>query len=221
MAEFTLTAESTHNRWNRDLSPQLTVGSGAMVHFECLDSSGGQLGPESTLEDFLRIDRGKIHTLTGPVFVEDAKPGNVLRIQFLEIAHRGWGWSSIVPGLGLLPEHFPDPFFFIWNLEESISRSLAPAMVPLRPFCGVVGVAPGEEGEFRTRPPGVFGGNIDVRDLCTGSTLYLPVQTTGALLSLGDAHAAQGDGEVCINGIECPVHVTVRLELLKNQKLVQ
>src|ERR1700745_1573673 len=79
MAEFTLTAASTHNRWNRDLSPQLTVGSGATVHFECLDSSGGQLGPESTLEDFLRIDRNKIHTLTGPVFVKDAQPGDVLR----------------------------------------------------------------------------------------------------------------------------------------------
>jgi acetamidase/formamidase len=219
MAEFTLTAASTHNRWNRDLSPRLTVGSGATIHFECLDSSGGQLGPESTLEDFLRIDRDKIHTLTGPVFVEGAQPGDVLQIQFLEIAHRGWGWSSIIPGLGFLPEHFPDPFFFTWKLEESISRSLAPAIVPLRPFCGVVGVAPGELGEFRTRPPGVFGGNIDVRDLSAGSVLYLPVQTAGALLSLGDAHAAQGDGEVCINGIECPVDMTVRLKLLKNKML--
>ncbi|HEX3445070.1 MAG TPA: acetamidase/formamidase family protein, partial [Chthoniobacterales bacterium] len=177
MAEFTLTAASTHNRWNRDLSPQLTVESDATVHFECLDSSGGQLGPESTLEEFLRIDRDRIHTLTGPVFVEDAQPGDVLRIEFLKIAHRGWGWSSIIPSLGFLPEHFPDPFFFGWKLEEKISRSLAPAIVPLRPFCGVVGVAPGEEGEFRTRPPGVFGGNIDVRDLSAGSALYLPVQT--------------------------------------------
>jgi acetamidase/formamidase len=219
MAEFTLTSASTHDRWNRDLSPQLTVGSGATIHFECLDSSGGQLGPESTLEDFLRIDRDKIHTLTGPVFVEDAHPGDVLRIQSLKLAHRGWGWSSIIPGLGFLPEHFPDPFFFTWKLEESISRSLAPAVVPLRPFCGVVGVALGEEGEFRTRPPGVFGGNIDVRDLCAGSALYLPIQTTGALLSIGDAHAAQGDGEVCINGIECSIDVTVRVELLKNKKL--
>jgi acetamidase/formamidase len=219
MAEFTLTSATTHNRWNRDLSPQLTVETGATVHFECLDSSGGQLGPESTLEEFLRIDRNKIHTLTGPVFVEDAQPGDVLRVEFLKIAHRGWGWSSIIPGLGFLPEHFPDPFFFGWKLEESVSRSLAPAIVPLRPFCGVVGVAPSGEGEFRTRLPGVFGGNIDVRDLSAGSALHLPVQTPGALLSLGDAHAAQGDGEVCINGIECPVDVTVRLKLLKNKKL--
>jgi acetamidase/formamidase len=219
MPEFTLTAASTHNRWNRDLSPQLTVGSDAVIHIECLDSSGGQLGPHSTLADFLQIDRNKIHTLTGPIFVEDAQPGDVLRIEFLKISHRGWGWSSIIPGLGFLPEHFPEPFFFSWKLEESISRSLVPAMVPLCPFCGVIGVAPGEEGEFRTRPPGIFGGNIDVRDLSVGSTLYLPVQTPGALLSLGDAHAAQGDGEVCVNGIECPVDVTVRLKLLKSKKL--
>jgi acetamidase/formamidase len=219
MAEFTLTAASTHSRWNRDLAPQLSVGSAAVVHFQCLDSSGGQVGPESTLNDFLQIDRNKIHTLTGPVFVEDAQPGDVLGIEFLEIAHQGWGWSSIFPNLGFLPQQFPEPFFFIWTLEKNVSRSLAPAIVPLRPFCGVVGLAPDEEGEFRTRCPGVFGGNIDVRDLGVGSTLYLPVQTTGALLSVGDAHAAQGDGEVCINGIECPADVTVRLKLLKNKKL--
>jgi len=74
MAEFTLTAASTHNRWNRDLPPQLRVGSGAIIHFECLDSSGGQVGPRSTLADFIRIDRAKIHTLTGPVFVEGNVP---------------------------------------------------------------------------------------------------------------------------------------------------
>ena len=219
MTESTLNATSTHNRWNRDLAPQLSVGSDAVVHFQCLDSSGGQVGPASTLDDFLRIDRNKIHTLTGPVFVEDAQPGDVLGIEFLEIAHLGWGWSSIVPNLGFLPEQFPEPFFFIWNLEKNVSRSLVPAIVPLRPFCGVVGVTPGEKGEFRTRPPGVFGGNIDVRDLSAGSTLYLPVQTAGALLSIGDAHAAQGDGEVCINAIECPADVTVRLKLFKNRKL--
>jgi acetamidase/formamidase len=219
MPEFTLTAVSTHDRWNRDLSPQLSVTSGAIIHIECLDSSGGQLGPHSKLPDFLQIDRNKIHTLTGPVLVEDAQPGDVLQVEFLEITHRGWGWSSITPGLGFLPGRFPEPFFFSWKLDEHVSRSLAPAMVPLRPFCGVVGVAPGEEGEFRTRCPGVFGGNIDVRDLSSGATIYLPVQTPGALLSLGDAHAAQGDGEVCINGIECPVDLTVRLKLLKSKKL--
>jgi acetamidase/formamidase len=108
---------------------------------------------------------------------------------------------------------------FHWQLEESVSRSLLPAVVPLRPFCGVMGVAPSEDGEFRTRPPGIFGGNMDVRELCSGSTLYLPVLNAGALFSAGDAHAAQGDGEVCINGIECPADVSLRFHLHRQRSL--
>ena len=82
-----------------------------------------------------------------------------------------------------------------------------------------MGVAPAGPGEMRTRPPGAFGGNMDVKDLVAGSTLYLPVFNEGALFSLGDVHAAQGDGEICINGIECPAVVTVRFTLLKNARL--
>ena len=82
-----------------------------------------------------------------------------------------------------------------------------------------MGVAPAEDGEFRTRPPGIFGGNMDVRELCTGATLYLPVLNRGALFSAGDAHAAQGDGEVCINGIECPADVTLRFQVHKQRAL--
>ena len=104
-------------------------------------------------------------------------------------------------------------------LEGEVSRSLAPAVVPLRPFCGVMGVARAEDGEFITRPPGPFGGNMDVRDLSAGAKLYLPVLNPGALFSAGDAHAAQGDGEVCINGIECPADVTLRFHLHKHQPL--
>jgi acetamidase/formamidase len=104
-------------------------------------------------------------------------------------------------------------------LEPLVSRSLGPAIVPLRPFCGILGVAPAELGEFRTRPPGVFGGNMDVRELAAGATLYLPVLQPGALFSCGDAHAAQGNGEVCINGIECPLDVTLRFQLHKHQPL--
>ena len=82
-----------------------------------------------------------------------------------------------------------------------------------------MGVARADDGAFRTRPPGPFGGNLDVRELCAGSTLYLPVYNSGALFSCGDGHAAQGDGEVCINGIECPLDVTLRFNLHKHQPL--
>ena len=177
------------------------------------------MNSKTTLPEYLAIDRGRIHALTGPVFIEGAEPGDVLEIEILDIQHKGWGWTSVVEGLGFFKERFPDPFLFIWELERQVTRSLAPAVVPLRPFCGVMGVAPAEDGEFRTRPPGIFGGNMDVRELCCGSTLYLPVLNHGGIFSVGDAHAAQGDGEVCINGIECPVDVSLRFQLHKGRHL--
>ena len=219
MPEHTLSAEPTHSRWNRTLLPRLSIDSGDTVQFECVDASGAQVHPRMRLDEYLAIDRNKIHALTGPVYVKGAEPGDVLQIDVLEVVHQGWGWTSIVEGLGFLKHRFAEPFFFLWELEPEVSRSLAPATVPLRPFCGVMGVAPAEDGEFRTRPPGIFGGNMDVRELCGGATLYLPVQNRGALFSAGDAHAAQGDGEVCINGIECPVDATLRFQLHKQRAL--
>jgi acetamidase/formamidase len=219
MAEHLLTAEPTHSRWNRALAPRLTIASGDSVVMSCLDSSGGQVTPSSSVDDFLAIDRGRIHALTGPIYIEGAEPGDVLEIRVLQVEHLGWGWSSVIPGLGFLKEEFREPFLFHWALDREISRSLEAAVVPLRPFCGVMGVAPAEDGEFRTRPPGPFGGNMDVRELCTGATLYLPVYNSGALFSAGDAHAAQGDGEVCINGIECPAEVRLRFFVHHQQAL--
>ena len=217
--EHRLGAEPTHSRWDASLAPRLTVEAGDVVRFECLDASGGQVGRGMTAAEFAGIDRGKIHALTGPVAVRGAQPGDVLEVKVLEVRHLGWGWTSVIPGLGLLKERFTEGALFHWELEGQVTRSLAPATVPLRPFCGIMGVAPREMGEFRTRAPGVFGGNMDVKELCTGSTLYLPVQQAGALFSCGDAHAAQGDGEVCINGIECPAEVTLEFRLHKAQSL--
>jgi len=219
MADHSLSAGPTHSRWNRSLEPRIEIASGDTVHMECVDSSGAQVRPGMTVEEFLAIDRGKIHALTGPIAVKDAAPGDALEVEVVEVAHQGWGWSSVLPGLGFLKERFCEPYLFHWTLEGHVSRSLFPALVPLRPFCGVMGVAPGEDGEFRTRPPGVFGGNMDVRELCAGARLYLPVLNRGALFSAGDAHAAQGDGEVCINGIECPADATLRFRLHKHRTL--
>jgi acetamidase/formamidase len=219
MAEHRLPAEPTHSRWDRSLAPRLTIASGDVVHMSCLDASGGQVKPGSTVDDFLNIDRGRIHALTGPIYIEGAEPGDVLEIEVKQVEHLGWGWSSTLPGLGFLKKEFSEPFLFHWTLDPEVSRSLGPAIVPLRPFCGVMGVAQAEDGAFRTRPPGPFGGNLDVRELCTGSTLYLPVFNKGALFSAGDAHAAQGDGEVCINGIECPSEVTLSFRVHHQQRL--
>ena len=219
MSEHTITAEPTHSVWDRSLEPRLRIEPGDEVQIECADASGGQVQPGMTTEDYLRIDRTKIHALTGPIWVEGAAPGDVLEIDVLATRHSGWGWSSVVEGLGFLKERFSEPYLFHWQLDGESTSSLAPAVVPVRPFLGVMGVARADDGAFRTRPPGPFGGNLDVRELCAGSKLYLPVYNRGALFSCGDGHAAQGDGEVCINGIECPLDVTLAFHLHKRQPL--
>lgn len=219
MAELSVSATPTHSCWNRALEPRIHVAPGDTLHMECVDSSGAQVNPSTTLAEYLKIDRSKIHALTGPIFVDGAEPGDVLQVDILEVAHKGWGWTSVVPGLGFLKARFAEPFFHIWKFEGNISKSISPAVVPLNPFCGVMGVARAEDGEFKTRPPGIFGGNLDVRELCTGATLYLPVLNRGALFSAGDAHGAQGDGEVCINGMECPADVTLRFHVHKQRAL--
>jgi len=219
MTTHSLSAEPAHSVWDRSLEPRLHIESGDQVHFECVDASGGQVQPGMTVDEYQQIDRTRIHALTGPVWIEGAEPGDVLQIDVLATQHRGWGWSSIIEGLGFLKERFRTPYLFHWQLDGNETRSLFPAVLPVRPFLGVMGVARAEDGSFRTRPPGPFGGNLDVRELCAGSKLYLPVFNDGALFSCGDGHAAQGDGEVCINGIECPLDVTLGFHLHKQQPL--
>ena len=219
MTEHILSASPTHSVWDRSIPPRLHIHSGDEVAYECVDASGGQVHPGMTIQDYVAIDRTRIHALTGPVWIDGAEPGDVLEIDVLSTRHADWGWSSVIEGLGFLKDRFRDPYLFHWQLDGESTASLAPAVVPLRPFLGVMGVARAEDGKFRTRPPGPFGGNLDVRELCAGSRLYLPVFNPGALFSCGDGHAAQGDGEVCINGIECPLDVTLRFHLHKQQPL--
>jgi acetamidase/formamidase len=219
MKEHTLTADPTHSVWDRSLAPRLRIEPGDEVQIECTDASGGQVKPGMTAEEFGAIDRTRIHALSGPIWIDGSEPGDVLQIDVLATRHFGWGWSSVIEGLGFLKERFRTPYLFHWELDGEFTHSLAPAVVPVRPFLGVMGVARVEDGAFRTRPPGPFGGNLDVRELCAGSRLYLPVYNAGALFSCGDGHAAQGDGEVCINGIEAPLDVTLRFRLHKQQPL--
>jgi acetamidase/formamidase len=219
MTEHILSAEPTHSVWDRSLAPRLRIEPGDEVQIECVDASGGQVHPGMTTAEYLAIDRTRIHALTGPIWVEGAEPGDVLQIDILSTRHASWGWSSVLAGLGFLKDRFREPYLFHWTLEGESTRSLEPAVVPVRPFLGVMGVARADDGKFRTRPPGPFGGNLDVRELCAGSRLYLPVFNHGALFSCGDGHAAQGDGEVCINGIECPLDVTLGFRLHKHQPL--
>lgn len=210
----------TVHRWNNATPPRLTLTPGDTVTLRCADSSGRQVQPDWTAADFKRsFDPLKVHALTGPVAVAGAEPGDVLEIHIDAYAHKGWAWTSLIPGLGLLAEDFPENHLFIWKLEETVTRSIPGVTLDLHPFAGIIGVQRAELGEFRTRAPGAFGGNMDVRHLTAGTTLYLPVFTSGANLLAGDCHAAQGDGEVCINGMEAPMDITLTIGLQKQRAL--
>jgi acetamidase/formamidase len=219
-ADHRLGREARHFQWDRGLSPAATVRSGDVIRLETQEVSGGQVQVGAPAEMVARLDRSRFYPLTGPVYVEGAVPGNVLKVEMLEIRPGGWGWTANFPGRGLLPDDFPDPYIRYFDLDGRTEVAFAPGVtLPLDPFCGTIGVAADEAGPLPVRPPHAGGGNIDTRQLVEGSTLYLPVLVDGALLSVGDGHAAQGDGEVCLTAIECDLTVTVRLSLLTGHSL--
>lgn len=204
------------------ISPAVVAKPGETIHFECMDSSGGQLGSDATLETLNALDFGKINPVSGPVYVEGARPGDALKVTLRKFIPSGVGWTANIPGFGLLADQFTDPALHVWSYD---ANSMVPALygpggrVPLKPFAGTIGVAPAEPGTHSVVPPRRVGGNMDIRDLTAGVTLYLPVELDGALFSIGDTHAAQGDGEVCGTAIESQMNVEATIELVKDAKL--
>ena len=211
-----------HHGWDRSIPPAQTVAPGSRLHFQCLDSSGGQFTADSTSADVAKLDFGKINPVTGPVHVDGAEPGDILKVQIEAFHPSGFGWTANIPGFGLLADQFEAPHLRTWSYDRD---TLAPALfsdiaqVPLKPFAGTIGLAPAEPGLHSVVPPRRMGGNLDIRDLAAGTTLYLPVEVAGALFSIGDTHAAQGDGEVCGTAIESPMDVEVTLDLIKQERL--
>jgi acetamidase/formamidase len=212
--------ERSHLAWDPAIPAIETVQSGAIVEFDMLDASGGQLHGASTVEDLGRLDFDKVDQVNGPVAVVGAEPGDTLQIDLLEFEPADWGWTANIPGFGLLADQFPDPYLRITKVPGVGERAefLAGVRVPIVPFCGEVGVAP-IDGPRSTIPPDLHGGNMDTRHLTAGATLFLPVFHEGARLSMGDGHATQGDGEVCGTGIETPMRALVRLTVRKDLHL--
>lgn len=219
--KFHVGRECGHVKWSRKIAPKLTVSSGQTVTFDAVDSSNGQLNARSDASAIKSLDLGLANPVFGPILVENAQPGDVLKVEVLNLEVADWGWSAIIPGFGLLAEDFPESEIKIWSLDRKNGYAQLKNMrIPLRPFLGCMGLAPGNDEELSTVPPTHAGGNMDCRELGIGSTVYLPVQTAGALFSCGDGHAAQGHGEVCGTAIETPIRATLRFELCKNQPWV-
>lgn len=219
---YTIHDHQHHFGWDNSFVPVETVAPGTTIEFQCVDSSAGQLTADSTVGDVATLDFGKINPVTGPIFVEGAEPGDALKITIDSFKPSGFGWTANIPGFGLLADQFPDPALTIWKYDPD---TLAPALfgkdgrVPLKPFAGTIGNALAEGGLHTIVPPRRVGGNMDIRDLAAGTTLYLPVEVAGALFSVGDTHAAQGDGEVCGTAIESPMHTVMTLDLIKGANL--
>lgn len=213
-------ADTFHYKWSRSHTPVLHIKPGESVTFQVNEVTSSQVSRKSAADDLANLDAEKFYPLAGPVSVEGARPGDALVVDVIRVKTANWGWSGIVPDLGLL-EEFDKPYLWIWNLRDGRYAPFKNGIrVPIKPFCGVYGVAPPEEGYFDVMPPGKHGGNMDIRHLTGGSRLLLPVWVEGGLFSVGDVHAAQGDGEVCVTAIECPGEVTLRFDVMRGEKIV-
>jgi acetamidase/formamidase len=218
--DHTIHQHHHHFGWDNRFEPVAEVAPGTVVSFETTDASGGQLNQASTTQDVVTLDFTKVNPVTGPIRVLGAEPGDALAVRILEFKPSGWGWTANIPGFGLLAEDFPQAHLKTWTLDNpDVGEFLPGIQVPLKAFPGTIGVAPREDGLHSVVPPRMCGGNMDIRDLAVGSTLYLPVQVDGALFSVGDTHAAQGDGEVCGTAIESPMEITLGFDLIKGANL--
>jgi acetamidase/formamidase len=210
--------DASHFGWDNSIAPVLEIESGEDVELEVRDASGGQLDKDSSLDAVAALDFGRVNPVTGPVFVKGAQPGDVLAIDILELRPRDWGWTAIIPGFGLLADEFTEPWLRISEVDAGQGRVRFGngVTLPYEPFPGTIGVAPDEPGEHSIVPPRKWGGNMDVKHLRAGTTLFLPVGVEGALFSVGDTHAAMGDGEVCGTAVEAPMDIAVRLTVRKD-----
>ncbi|MGB3309093.1 MAG: acetamidase/formamidase family protein [Nodosilinea sp.] len=235
-----------------DSEPILTVKSGDRIRMETVSHegiladqgdtveflTGGGIKADDILPDQITI-KGTVpksgpgpHVITGPIYVEDAEPGDVLEIKTIDIDYRvPYGVISNRHGKGSLPGEYPENDEPIYtkiipiDAENEIgifrpSNGLPDLEIPLKPFMGLMGVVPAAvEDAVNSVPPGIYGGNIDIKHLGRGSSLYLPVQVPGALFYSGDPHCAQGNGEVALTAIECSLLPTFELVLHKDMEL--
>jgi acetamidase/formamidase len=208
-----------HHVWDRSQPAALTVPPGSVVELALRDGSNGQIGPRALATDLLSLDLSRMDPLTGPVWVEGARRGDGLLVEVLEISLAAAGWSAIIPGLGLLADRFPGPLVRTWDLRADEVDIGDGHFFKLAPMLGVVGVAPPNPGRYPSTVPTPAGGNMDIKYVRPGSRIMFPVFAEGGLLSLGDAHALQGDGELSGTAIECEATAVIRVDVVADMRL--
>jgi len=239
--ELKASAKTVHqNYFDASLKPVITVSSGDIVRLETATGNPKYFEKHGVPKDKIPSelyaafeglpydesgpDRGRADsTLTGPIQISGAQPGDVLEVRIRSVqVNLPIAAQSFVPDRGLLTEDFPyekHRIFFL-NLEQQTVEYAPGIAVPLKPFWGTIGVAPpASMGRVASGAPNIFGGNFDNRDLVAGTSIYLPVHVPGALLSLGDGHAAQGEGEVCLSAMEASLKGEIQVILHKGKSL--
>jgi acetamidase/formamidase len=219
MATHHLDDKQPHAFWDNSYPARIRIRPGDIVIFETLEASANQVTPTSTSEAVRNLSFDPIHPLTGPVYVEGAEPGDGLEVEIISIKNKGWGWNAVLANFGLLADEFPTPYLHHYKLDSKYCYFREDIVIPYEPFCGVMGVAPREAGRLNTIPPRENGGNLDIRHLTPGTKVIFPVLVPGALFSCGDCHSAQGDGEINGTGIETPMTVTLKFNVLKGANI--
>ncbi len=219
-----LNEHNLHDHYNCGILPVLAIDSGDVVNYQTLDVDW-TLEPQKDWDTPpARMPRpegslGDGPPLSGPIFVKDASPGDVLEVQILEVRPNSWGWTK-AGGRDFWPDlefgaDQDSPLLMNWSIDsdKGFAKSSVGVSVSTRPFMGMMGVCPAKDGQCGAWSPTAFGGNLDCKELCAGASLFLPVGVEGALFSTGDGHASQGDGELCGCAIECPME-RVRLKFI-------
>jgi acetamidase/formamidase len=185
------------------------------------EATGGQLNIDSTVDDFESVDMDRVHTLTGPIYVDDAEVGDVLAVELLEFEPGDWAWTGMSPHFGFLGNENQETVFKTYKLDKQTKLvHFADGIdIPMKPFAGVMGVAPDTDEMLTTIPPRANGGNMDDPNIGAGVTVYFPVFVKGALFSIGDTHAVQGMGEVVGTAVEAPMRILFRISVVKGHSI--
>jgi acetamidase/formamidase len=189
VAEHTLDKSKIHNKWDNTLPPAIEIDPGDVVHCETAEVTGDQVTPGCSADVLLlsNINFDMLYPLAGPISVKGAEPGDILEVEILRMQTLDWGWTGLIPTLGLLAEDFPNPYIRHFDLTNGKTAPLRDDIhIPIQPFCGTMGVALDEPGPRDVLPAGKGAGNIDTRHLNVGAKLHLPVLVPGGMFSAGD-----------------------------------
>lgn len=209
---FHVPLERHHLAWDNAVPPCVVVEPGDEVTLELSDASGGQIAPGDDASALGRLELSAVNPCTGPVSVDGLSAGDELVVTILGIETAGWAWTANIPGFGLLAEDFPEPWLWISRVADGVVTTPIGAEIPARPMIGTIGVAPASPGQWPLLVPTEAGGNMDIAQMGAGARLHLGCRVDGGLLSAGDTHAVQGDGEVCGTGAETPATVQLRVD---------